>query len=142
MRIALKLFTIAAFALLSNTKIKAQNNAANAITADQSEKQYRPRIHFTPPKGWMNDPNGMFYKDGIYHLYYQHNPDSNVWGPMHWGHATSTNLMQWKNEPIAIYPDSIGMIFSGSAVVDENNTSGFGINGKAPIVAIFTQRFI
>ena len=139
MRIALKLLTLAAFALLSNTKVKAQKNAVNTITADQSEKQYRPRIHFTPPKGWMNDPNGMFYKDGIYHLYYQHNPDSNVWGPMHWGHATSANLIQWKHEPIAIYPDSIGMIFSGSAVVDVNNTSGFGINGKAPIVAIFTQ---
>lgn len=113
--------------------IFAQNKIA------KNENLYRPAIHFTPLKGWMNDPNGMFYKDGLYHLYYQHYPDSTVWGPMHWGHATSTDLLHWKHQPIAIYPDSIGMIFSGSAVVDENNTSGLGEKGKGPIVAIFTQ---
>jgi fructan beta-fructosidase len=117
----------------------AQDKKEATITAAQSEILYRPYIHFTPAKGWMNDPNGMFYKDGVYHLYFQHYPDSTVWGPMHWGHATSTDLMHWKEQPIAIYPDSIGLIFSGSAVVDEHNTSGFGENGKAPIVAIFTQ---
>ena len=105
----------------------------------KNENLYRPAIHFTPLTGWMNDPNGMFYKDGLYHLYYQHYPDSTVWGPMHWGHATSTDLLHWKHQPIALYPDAIGMIFSGSAVVDENNTSGLGENGKAPIIAIFTQ---
>ncbi len=105
----------------------------------KNENLYRPTIHFTPLSGWMNDPNGMFYKDGLYHLYYQHYPEATVWGPMHWGHATSTDLLHWKHQPIALYPDSIGMIFSGSAVVDENNTSGLGENGKAPIVAIFTQ---
>ena len=117
----------------------AQDKNENKISALQSEKLYRPAIHFTPAKGWMNDPNGMFVKDGVYHLYFQHYPDSTVWGPMHWGHATSTDLIHWKEQPIAIYPDSIGLIFSGSAVVDEDNTSGFGKNGKAPIVAIFTQ---
>jgi len=117
----------------------AQDKKESYITAAQSEQLYRPYIHFTPAKGWMNDPNGMFYKDGIYHLYFQHYPDSTVWGPMHWGHATSTDLIHWKEQPIAIYPDSIGLIFSGSAVVDAHNTSGFGENGKPPIVAIFTQ---
>jgi len=87
----------------------------------------------------MNDPNGMVYSNGTYHLFYQHYPDKPVWGPMHWGHATSTDMIHWKHQPIALYPDSLGMIFSGSAVVDKNNTSGFGKNGKAPLVAIFTH---
>ena len=126
---------IAVFILLLTATIKG---LAQTDTI-QNEALYRPAMHFTPLKGWMNDPNGMFYKDGVYHLYYQHYPDATVWGPMHWGHATSTDLIHWKHEPIAIYPDSIGMIFSGSAVVDENNTSGLGKNGNAPIVAIFTQ---
>lgn len=87
----------------------------------------------------MNDPNGMVYSNGVYHLFFQHHPSSAVWGPMHWGHATSTDLIHWKHLPIAIYPDSIGTIFSGSAVVDKDNTSGFGTKGHAPLVAIFTQ---
>jgi len=104
-----------------------------------NESLYRPRFHFTPAKGWMNDPNGMIYLNGQYHLFFQHYPDGTVWGPMHWGHATSSDLVQWKEEPIALYPDSIGMIFSGSAVLDKNNTSGLGRGGIAPLVAIFTQ---
>lgn len=100
---------------------------------------YRPSIHFTPQRGWMNDPNGMFYLDGTYHLFYQHNPFASVWGPMHWGHATSKDLIQWTHQPIALYPDSLGTIFSGSIVVDHQNSSGFGKAGKIPVVAIFTQ---
>ncbi len=106
---------------------------------DTSDARFRPLLHFTPKANWMNDPNGMVYYKGTYHLFYQYYPDGNVWGPMHWGHATSTNLMNWKHQPIALYPDSLGMIFSGSAVVDKNNTSGFGKNGQVPLVAIFTQ---
>jgi levanase/fructan beta-fructosidase len=102
------------------------------------EDLYRPNFHFTPKKGWMNDPNGMFYKNGYYHLYYQHYPDSNVWGPMHWGHAISTDMITWVEKPIALYPDEKGYIFSGSAVVDEKNTSGFGTLENPPIVAMFT----
>jgi levanase/fructan beta-fructosidase len=99
---------------------------------------YRPNFHFSPKKGWMNDPNGMFYKNGYYHLYFQHYPDSNVWGPMHWGHAISSDMITWTEKPIALYPDEKGYIFSGSAVVDEKNTSGFGTLENPPIVAMFT----
>ena len=106
---------------------------------DTSDARFRPLLHFTPKANWMNDPNGMVYYKGTYHLFYQYYPDGNVWGPMHWGHATSTNLMNWKHQTIALYPDSLGMIFSGSAVVDKNNTSGFGKNGQVPLIAIFTQ---
>ena len=87
----------------------------------------------------MNDPNGMVYYDGEYHLFYQYYPDSNVWGPMHWGHAVSEDLIHWANLPIALYPDDLGYIFSGSAVIDWNNTSGFGQEGVPPMVAIFTH---
>lgn len=104
-----------------------------------NESLYRPAFHFTPKQGWMNDPNGMIYLNGQYHLFFQHYPDGTVWGPMHWGHATSSDLVQWKEQAIALYPDSIGMIFSGSAVLDKNNTSGLGRGGIAPLVAIFTQ---
>jgi fructan beta-fructosidase len=103
-----------------------------------NEELYRPNFHFTPKKGWMNDPNGMFFHKGLYHLYFQHYPDDNVWGPMHWGHATSKDMMSWKEEKIALYPDEKGYIFSGSAVVDINNTSGFGSLKNPPIVAMFT----
>ncbi len=100
---------------------------------------YRPQIHFTPKAHWMNDPNGMVFSNGTYHLFYQYYPDSTVWGPMHWGHATSTDLVRWNHQPIALYPDSLGYIFSGSAVIDKTNTSGFGKVGKPPMVAIFTH---
>ncbi|MBT5099221.1 MAG: glycoside hydrolase family 32 protein [Polaribacter sp.] len=110
--------------------------AATEISAE--EQLYRPNFHFTPKANWMNDPNGMFYFNGTYHLYYQYYPDGNVWGPMHWGHATSTNMIAWEEQPIAIYPDDLGLIFSGSAVVDVNNTSGFGKDGIVPIVAMYT----
>ncbi len=102
-------------------------------------EQYRPQIHFSPKEKWTNDPNGMVYYNGTYHLFFQYYPDSTIWGPMHWGHALSTNLIHWQQLPIALYPDSLGYIFSGSAVVDKNNTSGFGKNGKVPLVAIFTH---
>lgn len=101
-------------------------------------EQHRPQYHFSPPANWMNDPNGMVFFEGEYHLFYQYYPDSNVWGPMHWGHAVSKDLVKWEHLPIALYPDSLGYIFSGSVVVDRNNSSGFGKNGKAPLVAIYT----
>jgi fructan beta-fructosidase len=100
---------------------------------------HRPAFHFSPPEKWMNDPNGMVYYEGEYHLFYQYYPDSTVWGPMHWGHAVSKDLVRWEHLPIALYPDSLGLIFSGSAVVDRDNTSSFGQNGQPPLVAIFTH---
>jgi len=112
-------------------------NLPGPATTDYQER-YRPRIHFSPPSGWMNDPNGMVYHDGEYHLFYQHYPDSTVWGPMHWGHAVSKDMISWEHLPIALYPDSLGYIFSGSAVVDGDNTSGFGRDGIDPLVAIYT----
>jgi beta-fructofuranosidase/levanase/fructan beta-fructosidase len=100
---------------------------------------HRPLYHFTPPAKWMNDPNGMVYYAGEYHLFYQYYPDDIVWGPMHWGHAVTTDLINWKHLPIGLYPDSLGYIFSGSAVIDWNNTSGFGKDGQPPKIAIFTH---
>jgi len=108
-------------------------------TVERSEEvNYRPQFHMTPPSQWMNDPNGMVYYEGEYHLFYQHYPDSNVWGPMHWGHAVSSDMVHWEHLPIALYPDSLGYIFSGSAVIDKNNTSGLGSVDNPPMVAIFT----
>lgn len=109
------------------------------ITGNDIDEKHRPQVHFSPEKHWVNDPNGMVFSNGIYHLFFQYHPYSSVWGPMHWGHATSKDLIHWNREPIAIYPDSIGTIFSGSAIVDKNNSSGFGKNEQAPLVAIFTQ---
>lgn len=99
---------------------------------------YRPGFHFTPEINWMNDPNGLVYFDGEYHLFYQHNPYGNEWGHMSWGHAVSTDLFHWKHLPIALHDEYDVMAFSGSAVVDANNTSGFGVEGKTPMVAIYT----
>ena len=118
--------------------------ASNAVKSQNSQpviysEPHRPQIHFSPLQKWMNDPNGMVFYNHQYHLFYQDYPDSTIWGPMHWGHATSKDLVHWKHHPIALYPDSLGYIFSGSAVVDYNNTSGFGKNGEIPLVAIFTQ---
>ena len=101
-----------------------------------NKEKFRPVYHHTPAYGWMNDPNGMFYKDGVYHLYFQYNPYGSVWGNMHWGHSTSTDLMHWKFEGCAIVPDAWGAIFSGSCVVDHNNTAGFG---KDAVIAFYTS---
>lgn len=101
-----------------------------------NKESFRPVYHHTPAYGWMNDPNGMFYKDGVYHLYFQYNPYGSVWGNMHWGHSTSTDLMHWKFEGCAIVPDVWGAIFSGSCVVDHENTAGFG---KEAVVAFYTS---
>lgn len=124
-------------ALLNSCTFSKDFNTNNISTAENME-QYRPLFHFTPEKMWMNDPNGMVYYDGEYHLFYQYYPDSTVWGPMHWGHAVSEDLVQWKHLPIALYPDSLGYIFSGSAVVDHQNTSGLKTGEHDPLVAIYT----
>ena len=109
------------------------------ISCKDPEEKFRPSYHFTPKQNWVNDPNGLFYYEGKYHLYFQHNPNDNVWGPMHWGHATSYDLINWKEENIALYPDENGYIFSGSIVVDSKNSSGLGVDNKVPIIALYTN---
>ncbi len=99
------------------------------------QEKYRPQFHFTPSEMWMNDPNGLVFHNGLYHLFYQYYPEAAVWGPMHWGHATSKDLIHWDHQKIALFPDKDGLIFSGSAVVDQDNTAGFG---KDALIAIFT----
>ncbi|RXG21915.1 glycoside hydrolase family 32 protein [Leeuwenhoekiella aequorea] len=135
----LKILPVLGLLLFScQNKVKKDDNQDAVKTVLNEEELYRPNYHFTPENNWMNDPNGMFYLNGYYHLYFQHYPDGNTWGPMHWGHATSLDLVNWKEQPIALYPDSLGYIFSGSAVVDYNNDSGFAKEGKPVVVAMYT----
>lgn len=115
---------------------KENTEEDGGVTNDIYNELYRPRIHYTPAKNWMNDPNGMVYVDGVYHLFYQYNPKGNDWGNMSWGHAVSTNLIEWKEQAVALERDALGNIFSGSAVCDVENTAGFGKNA---IVALFTS---
>ena len=104
---------------------------------DTSNREYfRPLYHHTPNYGWMNDPNGMFYKDGVWHLYYQYNPYGSQWENMTWGHSTSRDLIHWEAQPLAIESDWLGAIFSGSAIVDKDNTAGFGRNA---VIAMYTS---
>lgn len=102
----------------------------------KNREQYRPVYHHTPAYGWMNDPNGMFYKDGVWNLYFQHNPYGSQWENMTWGHSTSTDLVHWKFQGDPVQPDALGTVFSGSAVVDKENTSGFG---KGAVIALYTS---
>ena len=101
-----------------------------------NREKFRPDYHFTPAYGWMNDPNGMVYKDGEYHLFYQYNPYGSMWGNMTWGHAVTTDLTHWKHLEPAIYTNELGAVFSGSAIVDKNNDAGFG---KGAIIAMYTS---
>lgn len=101
-----------------------------------NREKFRPVYHHTPVYGWMNDPNGMFYKDGVYHLYFQYNPYGSMWGNMTWGHSTSTDLVHWTDEGTPIVADAWGTIFSGSCVVDKDNTAGFG---KGAVIAFYTS---
>ena len=125
---------LAVLALGACQKSATERPATTASQITAYREPHRPQFHFTPPAKWMNDPNGMVFYEGEYHLFYQHFPDSTVWGPMHWGHAVSTDLVRWEQLPIALYPDSLGLIFSGSAVIDWKNTSGFGVDGTPPMV--------
>ncbi|KAH7116247.1 exoinulinase InuD [Dendryphion nanum] len=120
--------------------------ALHAASGQTYTEPYRPQYHFTPKENWMNDPNGLLYYNGVYHMYYQHNPGGNTWGAMSWGHATSRDLTHWQHQPIALlargYPNNITeMFFSGTVVADVRNTSGFGTRMKVPLVAIYTSYY-
>lgn len=115
-------------------------NVLSGVAQDTMYRQaHRPQYHFSPRINWTNDPNGLVYHDGEYHLFYQYNPQGSRWGHMTWGHAVSPDLFHWKELSPAIAEDQQGMIFSGSCVVDAKNTSGFGKNGQVPMVAIYTN---
>lgn len=98
----------------------------------------RPQFHFSSRRGWLNDPNGLVHYDGTWHLFYQHNPYGTEWGNMHWGHAVSSDLVHWRELPIALYPDALGSMFTGCAVVDHHNSSGLGSGAQPPIVLVYT----
>ncbi|PIQ48882.1 MAG: glycosyl hydrolase family 32 [Cytophagales bacterium CG12_big_fil_rev_8_21_14_0_65_40_12] len=136
MKRAIVLLFLAGFVFLACSPSKL--NEAPNTNSDYYNEEYRPQFHFSPDSMWMNDPNGMVYLDGEYHLFYQYYPDSNVWGPMHWGHAVSPDMVKWQHLPIALFPDELGYIFSGSAVYDKENTSGLGTKENPPLVAIYT----
>ena len=117
--------------------VEGRGGGSNASYAER----YRPQFHYTPPRHWMNDPNGLVYHDGTYHLFYQYNPEGIDWGNLSWGHATSTDLVHWTDQPVAIPAEEGEMIFSGSVVVDRDNATGFGEGAATPLVAIYTSQY-
>jgi len=121
----------AALSLLASAPFRSRGD-------DLYREAYRPQFHFSPERNWMNDPNGMVFYEGEWHLFYQFNPQGNTWGHMSWGHAASRDLLRWQHLPLALAEADGVMIFSGSAVVDWKNTSGFGKEGRPPLVAIYT----
>jgi len=125
---------------LAESVVLADKPKGALIVVDKLyEETFRPQFHFTPRKNWTNDPNGLVYYAGEYHLFFQHNPTGINWGNMTWGHAVSPDLVHWKQLDHAIHPDKLGTIFSGSAVVDQGNTAGFQTGAEKPIVCIYTS---
>jgi len=116
--------------IYQDDKIEGQDNIY--------KEKNRPQFHFTTKRGWINDPNGLIYYDGEYHLYYQHNPYEREWENMHWGHAVSKDLVHWLELPTALYPDQHGTMFSGSAVIDYNNTAGYNKKDNPAMIALYT----
>lgn len=132
-------WTLGAAALAVLLALLTAAPAARAAAGQGGYAQiYRPQVHFTPARHWMNDPNGLVYFDGWYHLFFQYNPYGSRWGNMSWGHAVSRDLLHWRQLPVAIPQGRRHMIFSGSAVVDWHDSSGFGVAGRPPLVAIYT----
>jgi fructan beta-fructosidase len=113
-------------------------SAAPFLQSQDYSEQYRPQVHFSPRHNWTNDPNGLVYFEGEYHLFFQYNPFGDQWGHMSWGHAVSLDLLHWHELPVAIPENQDGMIFTGSVVVDRHNSSGFCADGKACLIAIYT----
>lgn len=130
-------------ALLATLAFSGLSLAATATTASAApapyHELYRPQFHFTPAQNWMNDPNGLIYYKGQYNLFFQYNPDGTTWGNIEWGHAVSRDLVHWKELPVAIPQDNNEYVFSGSVVLDKDNTSGFGTRNNPPLVAVYTS---
>ena len=137
-RVVIGILLLINLGCIEKEKKETDENATVEANVQTYNEPFRPQYHFSPEQGWMNDPNGLVYHNGDYHLFYQYYPHATVWGPMHWGHAVSKDLVTWEHKPIALFPDEKGYIFSGSAVVDTHNTSGFSTTGEPPLVAIFT----
>lgn len=135
-----KPLTVAVDQLARDSRALKNLNVSDVYPAgpDLYEEPLRPRFHFSSRRGWLNDPNGLVYYQGLYHLFYQHNPYGREWGNMHWGHAVSPDLVHWEEVGEALYPDHEGTMYSGSAVDDRKNTSGFGRDGKSPMVLFYT----
>jgi len=139
--IFLSSLTVITLSIVTISQVNAFNtkpNAKESAVMAKYDEQYRPQFHFTPMKNWMNDPNGLIYLDGEYHLFYQYNPFGIKWGHMSWGHAVSKDMLRWKELPVAIPEGDDEAIFSGSAVYDKNNTSGLGSKENPPLIAIYT----
>ncbi|MET3903169.1 GH32 C-terminal domain-containing protein [Paenarthrobacter sp. 4246] len=137
MRAATSALTLAGLTLSGLMAGVAPASAAPEVGSEE----FRPAFHYTPAKNWMNDPNGMVFHKGVYHLFYQHNPSGNTWGNMSWGHATSKDLVHWKEQPLALSTDAQEDVFSGSIVVDKDNTTGFGTKENPALVAVYTSAY-
>ena len=129
---------VATAAVVAVAVLAGGAGSAAAATSSSYQEPFRPQFHYTPAKNWMNDPNGLVYYKGEYHLFYQYNPFGSQWGHMSWGHAVSRDLVHWHELPVAIPEQGDELVFSGSAVVDKDNTSGFGTRANPPMVAIYT----
>ncbi|ASN18733.1 GH32 C-terminal domain-containing protein [Arthrobacter sp. YN] len=137
MRAATSALTLAGLTLSGIMAGVAPASAAPGVGSED----FRPAYHYTPEKNWMNDPNGMVFHKGVYHLFYQHNPSGNTWGNMSWGHATSKDLVHWQEQPLALSTDAQEDVFSGSIVVDKDNTTGLGTKENPALVAVYTSAY-
>lgn len=141
-RIGRRLFLAGSGALAGAAVLGAASlSSARPAAARPAPLRLRPQLHFTPAENWINDPNGLVYHDGLYHLYFQYNPEGDRWGNMSWGHATSTDLVHWDEHPVAIPYTEEEHIFSGGIVFDEHNTSGLGTEDAPPLVAVYTSDY-